>query len=90
MTMTIKQLGKMSTDSGTWQWRTVEGNTGVYFTFGNGKGIHFYRDDHQFGCKVCTAEKFSVCKTVPETEQKLNQMFADREADPTPENQWRF
>ena len=87
--MRIKSLGKLTPDSGTWKWRTVEGDSGMYYTFADGTGIHFY-SDAETHFKVATCEKFKVCKTVSGTRKKLNRMFANKEADPSPENPWRF
>ena len=81
--MTICNLRKLP-HSGTWMWRTVEGNTGDYYTFGNGQGIHFFTDDHMHHWKLCTMERFSVCKTTVETEQKLNRIFSQLDHDPIP------
>lgn len=87
--MRIKSFGKLTPDSGTWKWRTVEGDSGMYYTFADGTGIHFY-SDAETHFKVATCEKFKVCKTVSGTRKKLNRMFASKEADPSPENPWRF
>ena len=62
---------------GTWMWRTVEGNTGLYYTAAHGKGIFFMRDDQKYVNKMCTYEKFSSCKTASGTRRKLNRIFAE-------------
>lgn len=87
--MIVKQLHRLPCTN-TWEWRTVEGDTGTYLTFANGKGGLFQRDDNRWGCKVCTHEKFSVCKTASGTRKKLNRMFSTKAADPSPEDPWRF
>ena len=74
--------------SNTWMWRTVEGNRGYYMTYDNGRGILYQQDDDMWGCKVCTQEKFQVCKTESETEGKLNRIFADLTDDPTIDNEY--
>ena len=88
--MRIKSLQRMEANSSSWQWRTVESDTGLYYTFANGKGIHFLSDDHQFHHKVATHEKFSVCRTSSGTRNKLNRIFSTRPCDPTPENPWKL
>ena len=87
--MRIKGLERLP-HSNTWTWRTVEGNRGNYYTYDNGKGILYQQDDDQWGCKVCTQEKFSVCKAPEETVEKLNRLFADLTDDPTEENEYRL
>ena len=81
--MTIKDLRKLPGTS-TWMWRTVESDTGDYYTFANAQGILFYHDTMHRKIKCCTMERFHACKTVEETEQKLNQIFANIERDPIP------
>lgn len=88
--MHIKDLKKALPNSNTWQWRTVEGDTGLYYTFSDGTGIHFWQDGRRFHHKVATCEKFKVCKTASGTRQKLNRIFAEIEADPTVENPWKL
>lgn len=80
----------MLKDSNTWTWRTVEGDTGEYYTYTNGAAIFFMRDSDKRSCKICTVEKFKVCKTPSGTRKKLNRMFADKQSDPDPDNPWRF
>ena len=71
-------------------WRTVEDNSGEYYTFANGSGMHFRADDFSSHFKVATIEKFKICKTLSGTRKKLNRMFADKTHDPTEEDPWRF
>lgn len=87
--MHIKNL-KYIPNTRTLTWRTVEGDKGMYLTYANGRGILYQRDDNRFGHKVATHEKFSVCKTVHGTRQKLTRIFADIEDDPTPEKPWKL
>lgn len=74
----------------TFTWRTVEGNTGEYMTYANGKGILFNNDALTYGTKFCTHEKFSVCKTLSGTRKKLNRLFAPLTEDPSPDNDYRL
>lgn len=76
--------------TGTWTWRTVEGNRGNYMTFANGKGILYQQDDNSYGTKFATHEKFSICRTPSGTRKKLNRIFEPLTDDPTPENDYRI
>ena len=87
--MKIYKLSRLP-GTNTWQWRTVEGNTGNYYTFANGKGILYQRDDGKYGCKFCSHEKFNVCKTISGTRKKLNRIFDPLTEDPSPENNYRL
>ena len=77
-------------DTRTYTWRTVEGDTGEYMTYANGKGILFNDDTRTYHQKFCTHEKFSVCKTMSGTRQKLNRLFAPLSEDPSPGNDYRL
>ena len=83
--MTICNLHRLP-HSNTWMWRTKEGNRGNYMTYDNGKGILYQQDDNRWGKKLCTHERFQVCKTVSGTRKKLNRIFAPVQDDPTREN----
>ena len=74
----------------TWTWRTVESNKGMYYTFANGKGILYSNDAHTYKTKLCTFEKFSVCKTPSGTRKKLNRLFAALTEDPSADNDYRL
>lgn len=87
--MRIQKLKKLP-GTGTWTWRTVEGNKGLYMTFANGKGILYQSDDNTYGIKFATHEKFAVCKTVSGTRQKLNRIFQNLTDDPSHDNDFRI
>ena len=87
--MKIKNLHKLP-NGNTWMWRTVEGDTGDYYTFDNGKGMNFMNQDVGFRVKMATFEKFKACKTESGMRKKLNRIFATRTEDPTPENPWKL
>lgn len=74
----------------TWTWRTVEGNKGNYMTYANGKGIIYNNDEQTWGHKICTHEKFSICRTASGTRKKLNRLFAPFLDDPSEENDFRL
>ena len=88
--MRIKNLRRLDPHSRTYEWRTVEGDSGVYYTFADGTGMHYFRDDKQFHLKIATCEKFQICKTISGTRRKLNRIFAEQTADPTPEKPWKL
>ena len=87
--MHICKLKRLAGTS-TWTWRTKEGNKGEYMTYANGKGILYNSDDMQWGTKLCTHEKFSVCKTESGTRKKLNRLFAPLLDDPSKDNPYRL
>lgn len=87
--MKIYNLQKIP-GSYTFMWRTVEGNSGTYYTYTDGTGIMFMPDGDGNRLKVSTCEKFKVCKTIGATHRKLDKMFAKKTADPTEEKPWRF
>lgn len=87
--MRIQKLRKIP-GTRTWTWRTVEGNTGTYMTYDNGKGILFNDDAATYGTKFCTWEKFSVCKTPSGTRKKLNRLFSTLTEDPSRGNDYRL
>lgn len=66
----------------TWEWRTVEGNKGKYYTNPYGEGMFFISDDNFYVEKLLSFERFKVCKTPGGTRKKLNTIFAEVEADP--------
>ena len=84
------KICKLHKYQGTWMWRTVEGNTGLYYTAAHGKGIFFMSDDQMYVNKMCTHEKFSACKTASGTRKKLNRIFAELDHDPSREDNYKL